>query len=455
MPDVRFIHASDVHLGSPLDAESKGVSTVEEAVNRATYNAFEEIINWALELEVDFLVLAGDIYDKESRSVRANQFLIDQFERLRASSIPVFLVYGNHDPMGSGHEFFEFPDNVTRFPSGEPGVEEIEVDGSTVARVLGQSYRSRHEERTMYRQFTPADETVPNVGVLHTSLAPQSNRYVPCSASDLRGKEAIDYWALGHKHGLNVYDGDPRLAYPGVPQGRSAGEAGPGGCLLVEVGSGSEAALTFLPTSEVIWLDRKIDLSGRQFSAGNLDDLREILEDQCRELLDSNTEDFLTQKVENTPVDYRPPEHEVKGYIVNWTFSGRSVVHDQLLEKGAEARGQLLEELRDVYGESEPFVWSADVNFRTAAPIPGLDELVEQDEVYRQLQEIVDEWLSSDEQTDQLAAMAGDLWNYTEEPEEVGEKEFQLSREKLNDLIERARDRVIDSLYEATQRNVD
>lgn len=129
MSAVRFIHTSDLHLGSPLETESGTVLNVKERINHSTYTALERIVEWTLEKDVDFLLFSGDIYDRESRSVKANRFLVVQFTRLVESGIPVFLIYGNHDPMEIGHEFFSFPDGVTVFPSDDAGQEVVEKEG--------------------------------------------------------------------------------------------------------------------------------------------------------------------------------------------------------------------------------------------------------------------------------------------------------------------------------------
>jgi DNA repair exonuclease SbcCD nuclease subunit len=61
----------------------------------------------------------------------------------------------------------------------------------------------------MYRQFTPADDRIPNISVLHMALNPDGRRYVPVARSDLEIKDEIHYWALGHIHDPRVHENEP------------------------------------------------------------------------------------------------------------------------------------------------------------------------------------------------------------------------------------------------------
>lgn len=454
MSQLSFIHASDLHLGSPLETDAGGVADVRAAVNEATYRACERIVDRALAEAVNFVVFSGDLYDKASRSVRANQFINEQFSRLAEEDIQVFLIYGNHDPFGAGHEFFDFPENVTRFPSAEPESAVVEENGRTIARVLGQSYRTRHEDRSMYTYFTPSDQEVPNIGLLHTALDPESNRYVPCSAAELREKTDIDYWALGHRHGLDVYPGRPLLAYPGTPQGRSIDEAGPGGCLLVEPATGSAPELTFLPTSEVVWVNRSIDLTGRD-EIESVGDLESLLETEARKLLDGGHAELVAERSKASGIDYNAPDYELRGFICRWTLQGRCPVHQQITGRKTEVRNQLTEALREHLGAGSPFVWTESLRFQTARQLPELDELLEKDEVYRELQQIVEEFRGDAAQLEELVELCGKQREFTEDSEDLREGQFQLTREQLEAYLLQARDRVIDKLYERGREHVD
>ncbi len=62
---MKFVHAADIHLDSPLQALALQDAAQIERMRRATRDAFERMIELCIEQQVAFLVLAGDLYDHE------------------------------------------------------------------------------------------------------------------------------------------------------------------------------------------------------------------------------------------------------------------------------------------------------------------------------------------------------------------------------------------------------
>lgn len=452
---VRFLHAADLHLGSALQTAGNGPSRVKEWIHEATYRALSRIVDWALDESVDFVVFSGDIYDRQSRSVRANQFLRDQFRRLTEQDIPVYLVYGNHDPLGKANEYYTMPEGVHIFPADEPGEQPVKQNGRTLARVLGQSYRSRHERRKMYRGFVPSEESALNIGMLHTALRPQSRQYVPCSLDDLQGKDAIDYWALGHRHFLSVHQGSPLAVYPGTPQGRNPNETGTGGCLLVECPEEEVPRLTFLPTSEVIWLRRTVSLDQMDPEPSNLGELEERLLDEAETIAHSSYSEHLPEPVREGSMDYAPVDDLPRGYVVRWVVEGRGDVHNQIEDSPEEGRQELERHLRNSFGGEDPFVWTESIHLRTARPLPNPDELLERDDVFADLLQMLDELSVDDEMRQELINACGKVWESTEDPEDVDEDKLPLTEERFQVFLDSALDRVIDRIIEQRFDHVD
>ena len=59
----RFLHAADLHLDSPLRGLAQYEGAPIEELRGATRAALRELVTQAIELQVDFLVIAGDLYD--------------------------------------------------------------------------------------------------------------------------------------------------------------------------------------------------------------------------------------------------------------------------------------------------------------------------------------------------------------------------------------------------------
>lgn len=101
MKQVKFIHAADLHLDSPFKGMEMNVSqSVWERMKQSTFESFERIVDKAIQERVDFVLLAGDLYDEETRSLRAQVFVREQMKRLSQYDIPVFIIHGNHDHLG-------------------------------------------------------------------------------------------------------------------------------------------------------------------------------------------------------------------------------------------------------------------------------------------------------------------------------------------------------------------
>lgn len=97
MPQFRFIHTADIHLDSPLRGLTGYEGPVAERIRTATRQALENLVGEAIEHAVDFIVIAGDLYDGDWRDYQTGLFFVRQMGRLANARIPVYLLHGNHD----------------------------------------------------------------------------------------------------------------------------------------------------------------------------------------------------------------------------------------------------------------------------------------------------------------------------------------------------------------------
>ncbi|HHY15832.1 MAG TPA: DNA repair exonuclease, partial [Firmicutes bacterium] len=123
MGGIRFIHTADIHLGSVLETGDGPLpDSMQELVTSATFEGFRRVCSLAIEHAVDFVVIAGDLYDRRARSVHAQEFFVAQCLRLQAAGIGVYVLAGNHDPLRQKNELFEPPANVFIFSAEAPQV---------------------------------------------------------------------------------------------------------------------------------------------------------------------------------------------------------------------------------------------------------------------------------------------------------------------------------------------
>ncbi|MDD5729157.1 MAG: DNA repair exonuclease [Victivallales bacterium] len=278
---IKFIHCADLHLGSPF----KGISSVNPALGAAlaaaTFGAFRNIVDAALGNRVDFLLIAGDVFDNADRSLRSRLFFRKQLERLASENISCFIACGNHDPLPSWSKTLELPANTTIFGADAVRTVTVECSGRKLAAVSGISFGTDRVETNLAVKFTPGDPELPAIALLHANIENSSQlNYAPAKLSDLEAA-GCDYWALGHAHSFKIIKAAfPAVVYPGCPQGTSPREIGEKGCCLVELTKGQVPVISALPTAEIRYADLKIDLQG----IAAFEQLFELVNQRCEQL---------------------------------------------------------------------------------------------------------------------------------------------------------------------------
>ena len=256
---MRFIHASDLHIDSPLRGLDRYDGAPVERLRSATRSALERLVDRALAERVDFLLLAGDIYDRDWQDFHTGLFFRGQMVRLERAGIRCFIVQGNHDAQGVISRQLTLPSNVTVFSSR--AAQTIRLDDLSVA-IHGRSFPEREVNEDLVPSYPPPVSGYFNIGLLHTSLTGRAGHdtYAPTDLPTLVAK-GYDYWALGHVHAREVLNERPRIVFCGNLQGRHAKETGAKGCELVTVEAGRVEA-EFIALDVVRWSQLSVPLDG-------------------------------------------------------------------------------------------------------------------------------------------------------------------------------------------------
>lgn len=279
MGSARFLHAADLHLGSALKSLGNALSESDfDRFKLLANKSFDRLVQTAIDEQVDFMVLAGDIYDDADRDPGAQRRFLLGLRRLTEIGIRVFMVHGNHDPFTKEIKNGLLPEGVTVFPAGKLSAEPFTMSNGAEVVVAGVSYSKRDEDRNFTHLFAElTGKTI--IGVLHTNVGgnAQHGNYAPCSIRDLE-QSPVNYWALGHIH-LRTVKQTPRgwWAYPGNLQGRNAkaSECGPKGALIIDVDeTGWIAEPRFVECSEFTFERVEIDLGDVAEVAGVDDKVR-------------------------------------------------------------------------------------------------------------------------------------------------------------------------------------
>ena len=269
---MKFVHAADLHLDSPLSGLSKYEGAPVEQIRGATRRALENLVQLCIAEQADLLVIAGDLYDGDWRDYSTGLFFNKQMSALRAAGVKVVWIRGNHDAASKLTAHLALPDNTRELSHKKP--ESFLIEGLGVA-VHGQGFERWDETRDLSERYPEPKRDLFNIGLLHTALEgrPGHARYAPCRLSALVDR-GYEYFALGHVHNREVLSETPWIVFPGNLQGRHARETGAKGATLVSVEGLRVRAVEHRALDEVRWHLANVDVSGESSLDGVLERTR-------------------------------------------------------------------------------------------------------------------------------------------------------------------------------------
>ena len=239
-----IFHCADTHLGFrrfnktvPLDEKNAGLNQREADV----YNAWDKLVEKAIEEKPDLFIHAGDFFDRISPSNRAIDRAREGLYRLSDEGIKSVILAGNHETprlAETGHVFslLERIPNITIMYDGEP---QKEAMGDVL--ITGVAHSSTLKEQVS--NATPDSNYKYNILVTHGSVTGTgdigvfdfiNNELNQTSLPiDLFNKQ-WDYIALGHYHDYTKLKDN--MCYCSSPERLSISEAeSPKGYVLAEL----------------------------------------------------------------------------------------------------------------------------------------------------------------------------------------------------------------------------
>lgn len=420
---VKFIHTADLHLGSNLYFSFDQEINYKNKFGNPIINSFKKIVNTALKEKIDFIIIAGDLFDSDERSVKALKVFNLEAEKLKKANIPIYLITGNHDPLNN-NRLFSLNSNVKIFDSENYEIKEYRKNNKLKARLIGQSYRGNSDSRKMYSSYHAPDRGVFNIALLHTQLDPNNYNYVPCNKDDLKNKSIIDYWALGHIHQNEIINSNnPVIVYPGIPQGRDFGEKNKNGFYLVELVENKKPKLDFIVSSRYIW--KEINLI--------IDENEKIkTADEIVDYIFFKSEDFFNLKKFN--------------YIVRWNLKINSINISDINQNNNEIENYIITELNRKFN-TENIVWSEECNIEFNRDFPDKDELANKNELFSEIIDLKEKTMSNEELLIELKENLGDIWQGNHDLENLDEYRFDFDKE-IEKIAEKAEKEILKKLWE-------
>ena len=384
---MKFIHTADIHLDSPLHGLANYADAPADQLRGASRDAFVQLVDRAIDESIDFMVIAGDLYDGDWRDYNTGIFFVREMGRLKRAGIPVFVLFGNHDAENEMTRRLTLPDNVFTFDSRKPQTHRL--DELQVA-LHGQSFKVKAVTDNLVHAYGSPVPGYYNIGVLHTALegnAAHAN-YAPCSRAELHAK-GYDYWALGHVHEFQHWNEQSQIVFPGNLQGRHIREVGRRGAVLVGVDDG-QTSIERLYLDVLRWELLLVDVT----QCDTMSDVaRRIGQDLSRLLEDDG----------NVP------------RAVRVAVTGQSPAHGALFGKAADLRAEVRGQIAGIGNDR---LWLEKVKVRTepVAVAPGAGEA---SGAIADLKEILDEAATSPEF---IAQLKGELQTFLGRlPAEVSE----------------------------------
>jgi len=237
MTKTRFLHVADCHLGKWQYNHSERFNDFGRA--------FLHIVDAAIEAKVDFMILAGDLFEKRAVDVRTLNQAMRALNKLRSHGIPCLAIEGNHErPYYSEQvgwmEFLATHDLLILLnPTFADGVPQLQpyknrrgsyFDPVPGVRVHGLRYAGASTATAVEAYATalaqlPADQIDYTIFMAHAGV----EGVIPGQGGGLSHRQwallqpHVDYLALGHVH--KPFSFDNWIYNPGSPETCSVMEA--------------------------------------------------------------------------------------------------------------------------------------------------------------------------------------------------------------------------------------
>jgi DNA repair exonuclease SbcCD nuclease subunit len=220
---MRFLHVADVHLGCRR-------YNLEERTKDFFRAWYDVITNHAIPNRIDFMLIAGDFFDRRNIDPQAMNHAIAGLELLKEAGIPVVAIEGNHDQRDtvsehswmrslSGWGYIKLLEPKPNPAGGFQLVpwDEDERTGSYVdiagARIFGTHWYGA-SATVAIPMIADALRNARaegrfNILMLHTDVEGQTSRPIPAvPVAKLKElKQLVNYVALGHTHKRFDLDG--------------------------------------------------------------------------------------------------------------------------------------------------------------------------------------------------------------------------------------------------------
>lgn len=251
---MKFIHIADMHFDCPFNNLSD-IDNLGEIRRLQQREVFKKIIEYIKEKNIEFLFIAGDLYEQQYIRKSTIEYINSKFKEIPNTKI--FIAPGNHDPFlkNSYYNKYEWNDNVKIFG---PDMEKVSIDSIDL---YGFGFNDFYCSGSQTTQFEIEDKEKTNILIMHADLDASINSekvYNPISKTLLKNK-GFDYIALGHIHKTDYKsEENQRIVYPGSTISNGFDELGNHGMIVGEI-ENKKINLEFIVLDEMEFKEVSMD----------------------------------------------------------------------------------------------------------------------------------------------------------------------------------------------------
>ena len=206
---MKFIHIADLHLDSPFTnlSDKENFGEIRRLEQR---KAFKQIINYIKENNIEYFLIAGDLYEQQYIKNTTIEYINNLFKEIPNTKI--YIAPGNHDPLikNSFYNNFLWNNNVHIFGSNVERIENAEVD------IYGYGFDDYYLKEEKIDKINIENKEKINILITHGTLdgARLEEREYNSIPRKILEEKDFDYVALGHIHKTN-YKENENIIYPG------------------------------------------------------------------------------------------------------------------------------------------------------------------------------------------------------------------------------------------------
>ena len=269
---MKFVHIADVHFDMPFTVLSRNGLAEQRRLEQR--NAFNKMINYIKENNIEYLFIAGDLYENEYVRKSTIEYINNCFKQIPNTRI--FIAPGNHDPYinNSYYNKYEWNENVHIFTKLD------KVENGNI-NIYGYGFTDFGSDKVELK--ADLDYNKINLLLMHADLDGSTKNFGdhnPILESEIR-KFNFNYVALGHIH-KNNFNENRNIIYPGSLIAGGFDELGKHGMVVGEIDQEiKELNIQFVPLDDKEFAERELDIS-------NINSKEELIENINAEKLDDD-----------------------------------------------------------------------------------------------------------------------------------------------------------------------